>query len=490
MFAVIYIPDFFLQAALRSEPELRQRPVGLMDAATTKAAVIQATAAALQHGVVAGLTAHQAAARCPELLLKNRDPAQELSATEALLQTAYAFSPYLESTAPGVCTLDLQGLRLEDETTARGWALKLVHILGQLHLAAQIGFGPSPRIASLMAHAAAPVLWKQNPREFVLALPLAALRPAPEVWHVLELWGVQTIGAFLALGKDQIARRLGSQALHLLESIDAKPPLKLAAPPESYVERMEFEVPVETAQPLLFVLNRFLEQLRRRVDSIYLVVAELRLRLTLASGASHERTFKIPSPTNNAQILFRMLQTHLENVRTDSPIVALQLGAEPGQPERHQFGLFEATLRDPNQFAETLARLTALSGPENVGTPQLFASHRPDAFQMKTPHFSAGTSASRREDSANLLRQGLQLRRFRPPVTAQVEFRGEEPSLLRSQPCQGAILAWRGPYANSGNWWEAASSWAREEWDVQMAGGGLYRIFLSAGQYFVEGVYD
>ena len=39
IFAVIHIPDFELQAALRLEPELRSRPVALLDDAPVKAAV-------------------------------------------------------------------------------------------------------------------------------------------------------------------------------------------------------------------------------------------------------------------------------------------------------------------------------------------------------------------------------------------------------------------------------------------------------------------
>jgi protein ImuB len=489
--AVLYIRDFVLQAALRSEPELGNRPVALVDPQLSKPTIMQATQAARQHGVVAGLTASQAMARCPGLLIKSRNAAQELSATEVLLQSAYAFSPRLESTAPGICTMDLRGLRLESEAAARGWALKLLQTLSQFHLEAQIGFGPNPGLAWMMAQAAAPVLWMENPMEFVLGLPIEALSAPAEILHLLKMWGVQTIGAFVALGKDQLAARLGTAALDLFDILEAAPPLKLVSPPETFVERMEFEKEIETTEPLLFVLNRFLQQLALRLDTIYLVMAELHLELTLASGACCHRTFKIPSPTNNLHVLFRMLQTHLENMRTDSCIVALQLSAQPGNAEQHQFGLFDATLRKPNQFAETLARLTALCGEENVGTPQVVASHRPDSFRMTSPEFSLGPRPPRREDSPpNSFRQGLQLRRFRPPLSAHLEFQGPQPAWIRSRPCAGAITAAQGPFASSGDWWEQSASWAREEWDVQTVDGGLYRIFRSAAGCFVEGVYD
>jgi protein ImuB len=489
--AVIYIPDFFLQAALRSEPELRNRPVALVDLHLMKPTITQVTEAARQDGVVAGLTASQAVARCHELLIKSRNAAQELSASEVLWQSAYAFSPRIEATAPGICTMELRGLRLESETAAREWALKLLQTLSQFHLKAQIGFGPNPGVAMMMAQAAAPVLWMENPLKFVLDFPIEALHAPPEIFHVLEMWGVQTIGAFVALGKDQLAERLGTDALDLLDVLEAAPPLRLVSPPATFVERMEFEKEIETTEPLLFVLNRFLEQLARRLDTVYLVMAELHLQLTLASGASCERAFKIPSPTNHLHVLFRMLQTHLENLRTDSAIVALQLSAIPGKPEQHQFGLFDATLRNPNQFAETLARLTALCGENNVGTPRVVASHHPDAFRMTTPEFSVHSRPLQSDEpSVNSVRQGLQLRRFRPPISAYLEFRGQQPALIRSRPCNGAIAAVHGPFASSGDWWEQSASWAREEWDVQTGEGGLYRIFRSVDGCFVEGVYD
>src|SRR5437762_6058240 len=78
-----------------------------------------------------------------------------------------------------------------------------------------------------------------------------------------------------------------------------------------------------------------------------------------------------------------MLQTHLENFRSEYPIVAVALSAEPIKPARKQFGLFETTLRNPHQLSETLARLTALLGSDRIGTPILEETHRPDAFRME-----------------------------------------------------------------------------------------------------------
>lgn len=485
MFACIYIPNFSLQAALRHEVELRAKPVAMVDAELPKPVIVELNAVARKGGVIPGLTASQAMARCAELVIKTRSPAQEQAATEILLQTAYAFSANIEATAPGICTLELKGLGLHTRPAMEQWAEKILAGFAPFSLAARMGIAATPALSLLAARQANPILTIDNPAEFIAALPLAALGPEPKIAEILRRWGVRTAGQFLALEKDNIAERLGAEALELFDRVSAElaRPLKLVSPPEHFTEEIEFEKEIEAVEPLLFILRRFVEQLARRLETIYLVVSELHLQLGLASGAKHERVVKIPSPTGDIQTLFRTLRTHLETVRTDSPIISLRLNARASKPETHQFGLFEATVRNPNQFAETLARLGALCGSENVGTPVLTPTHRPDAFAMKTPDFTV------KKATAPSRPAGLALRRFRPALDATVEFHAEQPTIIRCPVFNGGITKTRGPFNYSGDWWED-KRWARQEWDVETFDGSLFRIFRSSDGCFVEGVYD
>ena len=532
MFAVVFIPDFSLQAVLRLESDLQNQPVALIDSDLPKPNIVQLTSAARAKGVVEGLTPSQAMARCAELQIKSRSLAQEQSATEVLLQTAYAFSPNIEATAPGVCTMELKGLGLESEAALAQWAKSISEALAQLNLRAQIGISITPSLALMAANAMVPegrvesegrvtrvpefnarnrnsnnrdsynssfrgVRIALDSTEFVSRLPIAALNPSPEIYNVLERWGVRTIGALMALGKSALADRLGPEIIQLLNRISPRAirPLKLVTPKQIFEEQMEFEHEIETFEPLLFVLRRFIEQLARRLEVIHLVVAEIQLQLKLSSGAAYEHRFRIPSATGNVETLFRMLQTHLETLRTDSPIVALRIEAKPSPPQTHQFGLFETTLKDPNQFAETLARLTALCGSDRVGTPVLESTHRPDVFRMKAPEFDdarPGLLLENKKEYGDRLEAcpaGFSLRRFRPAIPAFVEFRERRPALVRSSIFNGAIADLRGPFVSSGDWWDR-QSWQREEWDVQAADGTLYRIFSSPEGCFVEGIYD
>jgi protein ImuB len=362
-----------------------------------------------------------------------------------------------------------------------------------------------------------------------------AAKSVQEIFLILRKWGINTIGQFATLDKEELAARLGPQALRLWERANgiSNRLLKFVQPPESFEESFEFENEIETAEPLLFMLRRFLEQLALRLSAIYLVAKEITLRITFASKQHYERLFKIPQPTNDVDLLYRMLQTHLENFKSEHPIVAIALIAEPIKPAFRQFGLFETALRNPQQLYETLAHLTAFLGTDRVGTPVLEETHRPEAFRMELFAWRAVESADRSGKPLDALRTAhttIALRRFRPPVAASIfssehrlasrprgshfdEVAGSPSSFylagdeervislegaarlsrvwrhLQSEDIGGKVIDQRGPYLLSGNWWDE-KVWARGEWDLQLENGSLVRAHESEGTWKVDGIYD
>ena len=330
-----------------------------------------------------------------------------------------------------------------------------------------------------------------------------------EILAVLHKWGIHTLGQLAALDKKELAARLGPKGIGMWERANGKSQrlLKFVRPPESFEESFEFENEIETAEPLLFILRRFLEQLAVRLSTIYLVAKELTLRITFANKQCYERVFKIPQATNDVDLLFRMLQTHLENFRSQHPIVAVALSAQPIRPVSQQFRLFETALRNPHQLSETLARLIALLGSERVGTPVIEETHRPDAFRMELFAWavaSAVPSGQFRQSGSDsvALRTAhptAALRRFRPAVSTSVLLDEDTLAHVRSAEISGKISDQRGPYFLSGNWWDE-KSWVRAEWDLQLENGELVRVNESeppsqsygvAGRTWnVDGIYD
>src|SRR5437870_613094 len=114
--------------------------------------------------------------------------------------------------------------------------------------------------------------------------------PIASILAILQKWGIHTLGQLAALDKEELRNRLGNDAVRLWERANgtATRLLKFVQPPESFEESFEFDHEIETAEPLLFILRRFLEQLALRLSSIYLVACELTLRITFSNSRQDE----------------------------------------------------------------------------------------------------------------------------------------------------------------------------------------------------------
>ena len=94
------------------------------------------------------------------------------------------------------------------------------------------------------------------------------------------------------------------------------------------------------------------------------------------------------------------------------------------------------------------------------------------------------------------------LRRFRVPVAARVRVRKGRPVRVMAPRVSGSeVVHWAGPWRTSGQWWTdapahtlpaGASPWDRDEWDVSLTDGGVYRIFHDrrVDRWFLEGMVD
>ncbi len=535
MFAVLQLPNFHLQAALRHEPGALTGSVALLDEdprverSRDKIRITQITDAARRFGVELGMTATQGQARCANLRIVNRSTASEQVTQETLLQWAGSISPRIESTGDGVCTIDLTGTRFDHEPELLGE--RCVAAFVRMELVAQIGIAANPELALLAAklavdrtcssrreeaHASAEGGMRNAEssrqslvtsaatvriieptaaaaRRFLAPLPIDALSLSPELVAVLHIWGLRKLGELAALPKEGVVERLGPEALPLWRQLSGGEPrpLKLHRPSEILTEALDFENPVEQLDALLFVLNRFLHSLEVRLAEMYLVVETLTLELRFEDGTRHERVFRIPEPTRDIELLLRTLHTHLETFRAAAPVVGVRLTATPARQPQQQLDLFQPSLRDPNRFAETLSRLEALLGAGRVGSPEVLPTHRPDAF--KVAPFNPESEPALPRDAKPPVRFGLALRRFRPPLPARIELKQEldAETLLRisATGIHGKIRASRGPWLASGDWWDQRP-WQRREWDIELEDGGLYRLAQQADQWQVDGEYD
>jgi protein ImuB len=492
---------------ISTQPVLSQveeeKPAALLDSEGIR--IIEVNSAAITAGVEIGVTTSLALARTSELQIFAPAIDLEHQQQSALLQLCYRYSPYIENTAPGVCTLDLRSRKGNNQ---EWWARELLAHWRSLGFVAQIGIGPNPEIARQTAKIAHPFLQITAESSLLQSLPLESLNPSPYLFDILRNWGIRTLGALTRLPREEIGQRLGLEGLSLWDRAAGRSNnvLKQSQPPETFIESVDLEQRLETLEPLLFMLRRFLERLILRITAVYRLIAEIRLTLLLEDGNKIERRLQIPAPTRDIETLFRIVSQYLDTVQASAPVVGFALEAIPRNPGQNQFDFFQGGLKDPNRFFQTLARLAALLGNDRVGIPEKLNTHKPDSVRLRIPALdwvnserqrTAANDSERQRKTVkgtdrseeNQLRIGVPLRRFRPPHPVDVQLSKDKPASICGHTVTGQVQIARGPWRTSGNWWNP-DRWDTQEWDVELEDGALYRLAFSTGRWVVVGVYD
>lgn len=480
MFAVLQIPDFPLHALLRFNPALRGEAVAVLEGEGRRARIAYKSGGADQVSV--GMTAAQALAECASLQLVPPSLVGEREAGALLLTAGWSMAPRVEATGPGLITVDLTGVNLR-QLRQRLPAIRAG--LAVEGLPVRAGIAGNPVLARYAAYRADPECWVEDSRAFLMPLPVELLELTEAEARLFHDLGLHTLGSLMVFPRAALANRLGVRGDELWAKAagEFSRPLQPASLPVRHRAEMDLEEPVETLEPLLFVLRRFCERLALEVGQFGGGTAKMSLVLRLDDDAQSARDFDLPEPTANPNLLFSVLENYLGSLRTEAPVIGFSLEAFPARRLQTQEGLFDTGLKDAPMFYATLGRLAAVVGSENVGTPRHTDTHRRDAWQLIAPSAVVPERLAPSAPPAT----GPLFRRLRPPSPATVELTEMRPTFLFSSLVQGEVCVLRRPVWSNGDWWAAA--WAREEWDVRI-GPGLYRLLHDPDGWFIEGIYD
>jgi len=234
------------------------------------------------------------------------------------------------------------------------------------------------------------------------------------------------------------------------------------------------------------------------------------------------RTLQLPTAMRDPKTLRTLILLDLETHPPDAPIDIVRVCIEPTPAKVLQWTLLERAQAAPEQVTTLTARLTALMGAGHVGSPVLVDTWRPGAFEMGDFRSQIGDSLTTADSQSSIDRAidnqqspnshrstiadfKCALRRFRFPIPARVTVNEGKPVRVqvdRQGFSSGAVAQAAGPWRTSGNWWDTpapgtmpehgASAWDRDEWDVAMIDGTVYRLVVErgVGQWFLEGVVD
>ena len=150
-------------------------------------------------------------------------------------------------------------------------------------------------------------------------------------------------------------------------------------------------------------------------------------------------------------------------------------------PRTVQTGIFLPVTPAPDKLELTLARIRGIVGENNVGIPQLLDTHHPQPFRLVTAQPQIANPQSTTHNSHAFRFSVLPSLQLSSSI-ATVRFASTASGI------HGKVLIAAGPWRTSGDWW-TTTAWNRDEWDIALSNGALYRIY-SDPHWFIEGSYD
>lgn len=448
MYLSIFIPDFPVEAMVRSEPELRSQAVAVLEGKPPSQKIFAANALAHDIGLVEGMTKLQAEA-WPGVALRCRSTLQESAAHAALLDCAQSFSPRVEDSASDTLVLDISGSDALFGPPAK-LARDLAQRVSDIGMECNVAVAANPDAATLLARGYSGItivgpgeesdrLGHLPPEVLFASHDKRSKQEAEEFLNLLERWGIRSLRSFAALPEIAVSERLGQKGAHLQKLARGTVCRTLVPvdPPLVFEEAVELEYPIVLLEPLAFLLNRMLEQICARLSARALAAQELRLKLQLEDGyqqeisdpdsdctgedarahtdgrtptdgraptrnanshtsdahANHgraagrlERTLSLPVPMLDSKIFLKLLQLDLKAHPPGAPITKIWLAAEPARLRPGQAGLFVPPSPEPEKLEVTMARIAGIVGEGNVGSVAILDTHRPEAFEMR--HFN------------------------------------------------------------------------------------------------------
>lgn len=447
--------------------------------------------------------------------------APQLPADVSLPEFAYGFSPIVEETRYDTVVIDVDGCEL-----LFGSAYQLANEVAQrakgsrlragLETAVNVAVAANPDAAIHAATRLSGITFV-SPNEELTCLgefPVDHLdyslvniekKVADEILETLRLWGIQTFDELASLPTAGVSERLGQAGIRLQQLAAGKTDrqLKVKQPEPIFANSIELDHALSELEPLSFIFARLLHQLCAALNAYALATNELCVAMQLDDQTTHERRLSLPYPMRDHKVFLKLLLLDTEMHPPQAAVRAISISCEPVKPRVLQNGLFEPLAPAPDKLELTLARLAKLVGEENIGSPALLDTHRPDAFSMK--RFTLQTIADvhkrrtkKNRQSAIGNRQSLGFRMFRPPLRAIVQADQGWPTQIsawgKQRSVYGKVVDVAGPWRTTGDWWRE-DRWARDEWDVTIDRQGqqsLYRIYreLESKNWFVEGNYD
>lgn len=391
LWIAVCLPELPLEACATA-PDSIGGPFAIGDAQH----ILHVNRAAAAAGVAAGMRRATAAALCPRLALRARDPVKEQAALEAVARWALRFTPNvalvspprtrsgdpLADEAPAGVLLEVAGsLRLFGDR-ARLLAELRRGLIEQGH-AARVATAPVPHAAWILARAADGLEARSVAElpQVLSPLPAWLLGPGRAHWEALRSVGIAHIGDLLPLPRTAVARRFSEALLDELDRALGKKadPRAWFVAPERFEARLELAARVDDAEALLFAARRLIVQMSGWLAGRCAATRALVFSLIHEGRAPTVLPLRLASASNDDARFTAVLREVLGTLRLAAPVYELQLRCDDVVAAAPFAGeLFPAGGAGQESLAQLIERLQARLGREQVVRLRPHADHRPE----------------------------------------------------------------------------------------------------------------
>jgi protein ImuB len=407
----------------------------------------------------------------------------EVATWEDALDARDAVSPLIDDVRPGLAFLEMRGM----PGTPPQWIEHARTILDGAHVRVRFGIGANRIAARGAAFTKDGTIFPAGRERVLLApLPLSVLEIGEDVIERLRLLGVERLGDLARLPHGPFVRRFGAHAARwhaLARGQDTTPFV-----PRAHVAVIEAallgEGRAEDEAQVFFALRMLLARIASDLERSGRRAGALELAIELDDAQTNRFDIVLAAPTAQERAMFDVVRAKLEGVTFPAAIVGLRVRAAGLEEGGEALALLAGDDFDPQAIAVTIARLESVLGTPVQRARTKEAHALEDRFSYE--RFELPKRTVVRDGAETRVEAVVPQLRLLTVAEIPVRLRAGEPAVVGDPP--RAVLECAGP-------WRIDTGWpdhdvVRDEYDVLLEDGELYRIYRQGSHWYVRGAYD
>ncbi len=448
----------------------------------------------------------------------SEDPGRDVRTFETVVSAVARFTPQVEVTRPGVCSLPARGPARYfggEEALAASLVLaatEAAHQIGGEHAPpCRVGIADTPFAARLAARESA-IVPSGRTAGWLAPLPVSVLGVA-SLGEFLGRLGIHRLGQFAEMDEGVVSGRLGTEGMRahrLARGLDDHR-LALDEPPPDMSIQRELDDPVDRVETIAFIATGLAEELASRLSGRGLACTRLCVEASTEHAEELSRWWRADRPFTARSMVDRVRWQlkgwfGLASGAPSAGITLIRLTAGEVAPDSgRQLGFLGEPAEASQRVERAVARVQGLLGHESIGTAVRSGGRGP----LEQVRIVAWGEPRTEGSGVTQPWPG----RLPPPAPTVVYSTPIEISVrdLHGQPVEVsgrgrpsgaparlflgpgreyAVTGWAGPWPSDERWWDPALHRRRARMQVLLEDGSAHVLALEGGRWAIEASYD